>query len=83
MLKNYVGTYELQPGFDIKVYIEGEKLMTQATGQNAIEVFASGDHNFFLKVVPAELTFDVDDSGKATAVTLNQNGRSMLANKKD
>ncbi|WP_435577420.1 serine hydrolase [Gilvibacter sp.] len=81
VLKNYEGTYELQPGFELKVYLEGDKLMTQATGQPAVEIFAGGDHNFFLKVVPAELDFDVDQNGKATGVTLNQGGQRMPAKK--
>ena len=82
VLKNYEGTYEVQPGFDLTVYVEGDKLMTQATGQDAVQVFASGDHTFFLKVVPAELTFNVDADGVATGVTLNQGGQSILAKKK-
>ncbi|MGH8026570.1 MAG: hypothetical protein ACREO0_07565, partial [Pseudoxanthomonas sp.] len=34
-LDTYVGTYVISPGFEIKVWREGERLMLQATGQAA------------------------------------------------
>jgi CubicO group peptidase (beta-lactamase class C family) len=83
VLKNYQGTYELQPGFEIRVFVEGENLMVQATGQSSAQIFASAEHKFFLKVVPGELIFDVDDNGKATGLTLNQGGQSLPAKRID
>ncbi len=37
----YVGEYELAPGFILTVTREGDRLMTQATGQGKVEVFPS------------------------------------------
>ena len=53
---------------------DGSRLFTQLTGQPKFEVFAESDKDFFLKVVDAQLTFETDASGKATAVVLHQNG---------
>ena len=46
-----------------------------ATGQPRVEIYPSSPTVFFLKVVPAELTFSAD--GKQ--VTLKQNGRETVA----
>jgi hypothetical protein len=37
-----------------------------------VEVFALNENQFFLKVVEAQLTFERDAAGKATAVKLLQ-----------
>lgn len=58
-------------------------LFAQLTGQPAIEIFASSERQFFYKVVNAELTFDVDDAGRATAVLLRQNGVDQRARRVD
>ncbi len=41
-------------------------MYAQLTGQPKFEIFPKGDREFFLKVVDAQLTFDVDAAGKAT-----------------
>lgn len=75
----YAGDYELQPGFVIKFFRQGDKLMTQATGQAAFEIFAESETKFFLKVVDGSVEFVKDASGKVTGMVLNQSGRSMPA----
>ncbi|MDC7998822.1 serine hydrolase [Gilvibacter sediminis] len=83
VLANYEGTYELQPGFEIRVFLEAEKLMVQATGQSAARIYPSAPHEFFLKVVPGALTFNVDADGKATGLVLKQGGQVLPAKKID
>src|SRR5690606_4301513 len=77
-----VGEYELQPGFVIKVFRDGEKIMTQATKQGPIEIFAMSESRFFPKVVDAELEFERGPDGKAVALILHQGGRDMRGPKK-
>jgi len=74
ILDNYVGTYELGPNFTLTVTREGDRLFTQATGQEQVEVFPESDHDFFLKVVDAQITFETDGQGKATGLVLHQGG---------
>jgi hypothetical protein len=62
---------------------DGDKFYTQLTGQPKIEVFAENERKLFLKVVDAQLTFDVDAQGAATQVTLHQNGRDQVAKRID
>jgi CubicO group peptidase (beta-lactamase class C family) len=74
LLDNYVGSYELAPNFILTVTREGDHLFTQATGQGKIEVFPESDHDFFLKVVDAQITFETDSQGRATSLVLHQAG---------
>ena len=81
LLSEYVGEYELGPGFILTVTREGDRLMTQATGQQKFEVFASSDTEFFLKVVDARIVFTRGASGAVDGLVLHQGGREMKARK--
>ena len=76
-LQRYPGRYELVPGFALDVYVEGEKLMVQATAQRAFEVFREGDDVFFYRVIPAKLRFSRSPAGEVDGVTLEQGGREL------
>ena len=75
----YVGDYALAPKFIIKVSREGDRFITQATGQGQVEIFPEDDHEFFAKVVNAQITFVTDKNGKATALILHQGGADRRA----
>ena len=77
----YVGEYELAPNFILRVFREGDKFMTQATGQNQIEIFPESDTTFSPRTFPAKLTFVKDAEGKVTSVRLNQGGRETVGKK--
>ena len=55
------------------------KLMTQATGQEKVEIYPESETKFFLKVADAQLTFARNEQGKVTHLTLHQNGNDMKA----
>src|SRR6185369_9400357 len=79
VLEKYVGRYQLAPAAIITMTRDGGRLFTQLTGQPKFEVFGESDKVFFLKVVDAQLTFETDAAGKATAVVLHQNGIDQRA----
>jgi CubicO group peptidase (beta-lactamase class C family) len=79
ILDNYIGSYELAPNFILTVTREGNQLITQATGQEKVQAFPEGDHDFFLKVVDAQITFETDGQGRATGLILHQNGMDHKA----
>jgi len=81
MYDTLAGKYQLSPDAVITITREGDSLMTQLTGQGKSEVFPESENKFFLKVVDAQLTFHRDASGKATSLTLHQNGRDVPANR--
>ena len=76
---NYVGSYQLAPNAVMTITRDGEQMFEQLTGQPKAQIFPEGDRKFFLKVVDAQITFDVDAEGKATLLTLHQNGRDTRA----
>ena len=82
----YIGTYQLGPYTLLTMSREGSRFYTQLTGQSKFEVFAEREQKFFLKVVDAQLTFDVgtgDPSAHASGVTLHQNGADVVAKRLD
>ncbi|SEK36312.1 CubicO group peptidase, beta-lactamase class C family [Aquimarina amphilecti] len=79
ILKQYVGKYELQPNFIIEITLEGNSIFAKATGQPKFELFAETETLFYLKVVPAEITFNTNDKGVIDSLILNQGGRKMPA----
>ncbi len=78
----YAGDYELAPAFILTVTREGDRLMTQATGQQKIEIFPSSETEFFLKVVDARITFVRGPDGTVDQLVLHQAGRDMPAKRK-
>ena len=81
-LKQYVGTYELAPGVDVDMSLDGNQLMTQITGQPKFPLYPETETRFFLKVVDAQVDFVKDDSGKVTKIVLHQNGMDHTATRK-
>lgn len=81
ILEKYVGVYELQPGFDITITLEDGHLMSQATGQSKVELFAESETKFFLKVVEAQVEFVEEEDGTYSMI-LYQAGRKIPARRK-
>lgn len=75
------GDYQLGPNFVLTISREGDKYMSQATGQGKLEIFAESETLFYPKAVAAELLFQKDAEGKVTGLILKQNGREMPAKK--
>ena len=71
---NYVGEYELVPGFTIIVTRDADKLWLQPTGQPRVQIFPESERTFFLKVADAQVTFVKDAAGKVTHLILHQAG---------
>jgi CubicO group peptidase (beta-lactamase class C family) len=79
ILDGYVGRYQLAPTVLLTITRTNNQLFTQLTGQPAFEIFPETPTEYFLKVVDAQLTFETDGQGKATAVVLHQSGRNLRA----
>jgi tetratricopeptide (TPR) repeat protein len=77
----FVGVYEVDPTFSATVFKDGDKLMTQATGQPAFELYPDGGDNFYLKVVEAKVTFMRDDKGVVAGLVIHQGGRDIPGKK--
>jgi CubicO group peptidase (beta-lactamase class C family) len=81
VLNRYVGVYELQPGFTVTVTLEGDQLMARATGQSKFPIFPMSQTRFFLKVVEAEIEFNLTGDGVVESLTLFQGGQELTGKK--
>jgi CubicO group peptidase (beta-lactamase class C family) len=79
-LKKFVGEYELMEGFIITITLEDGQLMAQPTGQSKNPIFPESENKFFLKIVEAQLEFNLEGD-RVTSVTLYQ-GPAKLEGKK-
>ena len=77
----YAGEYTFTPDFIFIVTVENGRLMAQATGQPKVQLFPESETAYFLKVVDAQVEFQVDAAGKATGLVLTQGGQKIPAQK--
>ncbi len=82
ILKQYVGVYEINKGFDLAVTLENGKLISQATGQPSFEIHPETETKFFVKEFPAALEF-IKENNKITRIVLHQNGQKIPAKRKE
>jgi CubicO group peptidase (beta-lactamase class C family) len=82
ILAQYTGTYELRPGFDLVITLEGGQLISQATGQGKLPLFAESETKFFPKVIDAQIEFLKDDKGAVTSLVLHQGAAEIKAPRK-
>src|SRR5262249_50828794 len=61
----FVGRYQFAPNVFLTISREESRFYAQLTGQSKIEIFPESPREYFLKVVDAQLTFEVDDAGNA------------------
>jgi CubicO group peptidase (beta-lactamase class C family) len=82
ILDAYVGGYQASFGA-FTITREGDQLFAQLTGQPKFPLFPESEREFFLKVVDAQIVFEVDPQGRATQLTLHQNGNDEPAKRLD
>ncbi len=82
-LDQLVGEYPSALGFTITVTRQGDALMAQLTGQQALRIYPESATRFFYREVEAEIEFELDAKSKrASALTLFQHGREMRCERK-
>lgn len=77
----YVGQYEIAPDVVLDITKEGEKLMSQTTGQPKMELLPESEIEFFIKGFTAQFVFVRDESGRVTKLIINQEGQRVTARK--
>jgi len=82
ILSRYPGIYELSPGFDLTITLEGGKLISQATGQSKIPIYPEAEDKFFTRGMNAQLDFVRGKDGRVSGMVLHQGGRDMKAPRK-
>ena len=73
----YVGEYEIAPSIVFHVSKEGDKLMSQTTGQPKAELLPESETGFFIKGISAQFIFERDEKGQVARVIILQDGRTI------
>jgi CubicO group peptidase (beta-lactamase class C family) len=81
-LKRFVGVYEVEKDFEIKISLDNDQLFAQLTGQNAFPIFAESEMLFFLKVVDAQIQFEKNENGDILNLFILQDGNKIEAKRK-
>ena len=82
ILARYVGAYQMAPGANMLVTLDGSQLLTKLGNQKAVPVFPESETMFFAKVVDAKIEFAKPDAdGVPSQLILHQNGRDQAANR--
>jgi len=77
----YEGQYRLINGVIIKITRQGSHLMGQIAKQPHFRLFPESENKFFLKIVDARMTFQVDEKGNVHRLILHQGGKDIPAKK--
>jgi CubicO group peptidase (beta-lactamase class C family) len=78
-LGRFVGIYTNKAGLEYSVLHENRHLLFKPPGQPPITVYPQSATNFFMKILNAEITFDVTKEGHVKTLKLQQEGRTFSA----
>ena len=83
ILDRYTGRYQFSPTDILTVTREGKHLFGQEPGQDRFEMFAEGEHDFFLKILDAQVTFEPSGQGPAKVSIWHQGGQDQRGERID
>jgi hypothetical protein len=74
VLDEYQGAYRLSPQMLLNVFRVDGQLMTQATGQAVLPLYASAKDEFFASIGDIRVSFKRDAQGKVDSLIVHQHG---------
>jgi D-alanyl-D-alanine-carboxypeptidase/D-alanyl-D-alanine-endopeptidase len=77
ILDRYIGRYQFSPTDIMTVTREGDHLVGQLLDGQRFEMFAEGEHDFFMKIADAQVTFESSDQGPAKVAIWHQGGEDQ------
>ena len=81
-LAPYVGTYQIAPGLQLEITMQGNKLFARSSNGGAtVRLWPESTTHFFFTAVDAQVTFTRSASGAVTGLVLHQYGRDRAAPK--
>jgi hypothetical protein len=80
LIDRYVGRY-LNDKLEMIASREGDQLYMQVTGYSRYPVYPYTDRDFFATVLPAQISFVTDQTGKATQLIRHQRGKDAVLNR--
>jgi CubicO group peptidase (beta-lactamase class C family) len=79
MLADYAGTYPLAPDFTLTITARDGALISRATGQPEIPLYAEAKDKFFARALDAQVEFVRSDDGRVNALILRQGPTEIRA----
>lgn len=79
VLDRYVGTYQATPELRMVVRREGSRLVAEPSGQPPRALRAHSATEFVPEGLDARVVFEVDATGRATALVIHQGGQTVRA----
>jgi CubicO group peptidase (beta-lactamase class C family) len=79
----YGGAYDFAPRYNLMITTDSKHIFMNFPGEDRKEIFPASSTEFFLKVLDLQLTFRMDETGKASSVIIHQNGEERVATKID
>jgi len=77
ILDRYIGRYQFSPTDIMTVTREGNHLVGQLLDGQRFELFAESEHDFFMKIADAQITFESSDQGPAKGAVWHQGGQDQ------
>lgn len=78
----FVGTYQMPHG-TFTFTREGDRLLSQVTGQAQVEIFPESERVYFPKTVDAVIAFQVNEQGRTSGVIVSQGGQDFAGKRLD
>jgi hypothetical protein len=75
---DYVGTYQLAPGIELAVSVQGGQLIRQRTGRAKESLIAEAPDLYFRKGIEGRLLFQRDERGKVIALIDRRNNEDVV-----
>jgi len=74
----YVGSYRFPEGLMVTITKENDRLWGQPAGSSKAELFPESETKFFARITDAQVSFQRDEKGAVTQMTLHQNGKDLI-----
>lgn len=78
-LDRLTGSYQLAPGRVVTIFRKGNELWVRPPSGSELQLFAESATKWFAKDAGLELTFELDQSGKAAVLQVHLSGRARPA----
>ncbi|HEY3139176.1 MAG TPA: serine hydrolase [Blastocatellia bacterium] len=75
----YVGRFQFEDGRAITITKENNRLWGQPAGMQKAELFPESETKFFAKIADVQVSFQRNEKGAVTQMTLHQNGQNAVA----
>jgi CubicO group peptidase (beta-lactamase class C family) len=79
VLADYAGTYPVAPDFTLTIAVRDGALISRATGQPEIPLYAEAKDKFFARALDAQIEFVRGDDGRVNALIVKQGPTEVRA----